>query len=452
MSSALTTLTGSASAATRLVVFRDVLNGPPGQAFLQLARSVAAGDDARVVAAYADLLARLIAAAAVAPAAVRDPWQDHLLDRIVYDANPFTHLAQTAPLASMPAGLVTAARHDLALLQQLYQLDGERVHAALRARNAALPLADVAWRTLTTPAPDDRADVAVKRALAAAPSWPDALDLLAAHLRRHGAGPLARFVAYRWQHEDGHGRLVGVARPDPTRLHQLVGYERQREHLLRNTAQFVAGFPANNVLLYGDRGTGKSSLVKALVHAYAPQGLRLVEMPKQHLGDFPALFAALAERPQRFVVFLDDLSFEEHETHYKDLKALLEGSVEARPPNVVLYATSNRRHLVREHDHDRELRFSADNEVQPQDTVQEKLSLADRFGIVLIFRAPDREQYLAIARALAAQAGLDLPPADLEQRALRWATWHGGWTGRSARQFIDQLTGELLLERQGAAR
>lgn len=447
----LTALAASASAAARLVLFRDILSAPPGQAFLHLAAGVSVGDDARVAAAYADLLARLIASAATAPAAVPDPWQDHLLDAVVYDANPFTHLAQTVPLASLPAGLVAAARHDLALLHQLFRLNGERVRAALSALNGALPLADVAWHTLTTPATEDRADVPVKRALAAALSWPDALDLLAAHLRGHGAGPLARFVAYRWQHDGGPGRLVGVARPDPIRLHQLIGYERQREHLLRTTEQFVAGFPANNVLLYGDRGTGKSSLVKALLHAYAPRGLRLVEMPKQRLGDFPALFAALAERPQRFVVFLDDLSFEEHETHYKDLKALLEGSIEARPPNVVLYATSNRRHLVREHYHDRELRFGADDEVQPQDTVQEKLSLADRFGIVLMFRAPDREQYLAIARTLAEQAGLDLPPADLEERALRWVTWHGGRTGRAARQFVDQLTGELLLERRGAS-
>ncbi|MBI2322975.1 MAG: ATP-binding protein [Chloroflexi bacterium] len=425
MSPTLTALAASASAAARLVLFRDVLSAPPGQAFLHLAAGVFVGDDARVLAAYADLLARLIAAAAAAPAAVPDPWQDHLLDAVVYDANPFTHLAQAVPVADLPAGLVAAARHDLVLLQQLFGLDGERVRAALSARNGALPLPDVAWHTLTSPATEDRADVALKRALAAAPSWPDALDLLAAHLRGHGAGPLARFVAYRWQHDGGPGRLVGVARPDPIRLHQLVGYERQRAHLLRNTEQFVAGFPANNVLLYGDRGTGKSSLVKALLHAYAPRGLRLVEMPKQRLGDFPALFAALAERPQ------------------------LEGSVEARPPNVLLYATSNRRHLVREHHRDRKLRFGADDEVQPQDTVQEQLSLADRFGIVLIFRAPDREEYLAIVRALAEQAGLDLPPADLEQRALRWATWHGGRTGRSARQFVDQLTGELLLERRG---
>lgn len=435
----------------RLVLFREALSAPLGQAFVRLSTTLAMDGDHAIEPAYAHLLAELAAWATAHPLAVPDPWQDHLLDRVIYDDNPFTRLAAASAARALPAGLVAAARHDLDLLQQLYVLDGERVRAAVLARLGTTSLSAVEWCALSPDGGAARVDLAVKRALAAAPRWSDALDLLVGHLRQHGAGPLARYVAFRWERDGGRGHLAGIARPDPIRLDQLVGYERQRAVLLRNTEQFVAGFPANNVLLYGDRGTGKSSLVKALLHQYAPRGLRLVELPKQHLADFPALVAQLAEQPQRFVVFLDDLSFEEHETHYKELKALLEGGIQARPPNVVVYATSNRRHLVREHYRDREVQFTPEDELQPQDTAQEKLSLADRFGLVLIFRAPDREHYLAIVRALAIQTGIDLAAHDLEQRALRWAAWHGAVTGRSARQFVDQLAGELLLERQERA-
>lgn len=430
----------------RLVLFRAVLNAPLGQAFATLS-AAAAADDAMLEPAYARLLSELVAWAADHPLTVPDPWQDYLLDQVIYDDNPWTRLAARTS-GPLPAGLAAAARHDLDLLQQLYQLDGDCVRSALAGRLASSPLAAVDWRALSPDGTAERPDTAIKRALVAAARWSDAHDHLVAHLRRHGAGHLARYVAFRWERDGRHGHLCGIPRPDPIRLDQLVGYERQRAMLLQNTEQFLAGLPANNLLLYGDRGTGKSSFVKALVHTYAPHGLRLVEMPKQYLADFPALVAQLAEYPQRFLVFLDDLSFEEHETHYKDLKALLEGGIQARPANVLLYATSNRRHLVREHYRDRQVGFTPDDEVQPQDTMQERLSLADRFGMVLVFRSPHREQYLAIVRALATHAGLELPAEDLERRALRWAAWHGGMTGRAARQFIDHLCGELMLERQ----
>jgi predicted AAA+ superfamily ATPase len=220
------------------------------------------------------------------------------------------------------------------------------------------------------------------------------------------------------------------------------------------------------VLLYGDRGTGKSSSVKALLHersqsaqsnnaadsgkADEPESLwdalRMVEVPKGRLADFPILAELLRDRPQRFIVFVDDLSFEEGETQYKEMKAMLEGGLEARPANVVVYATSNRRHLIREQFADR---ASPDSkEVHAWDTVQEKLSFSDRFGLTITFTAPDQQRYLSIVEGLAARRGLQIEPAALRARAIEWAAWHNGRSGRTAKQLVDYLEGELGVRRR----
>jgi len=203
----------------------------------------------------------------------------------------------------------------------------------------------------------------------------------------------------------------------------------------------LAGLPANNILLYGDRGTGKSSTVKALLNRYRENGLRMVEVKKSDLADFPRLVRELRTSPQRFVLFVDDLSFEENEVEYKELKAVLEGGLESRPENVVIYATSNRRHLVRERFTDRQPEYPENGEVRPGDTVQEKLSLADRFGVTVLFMAPDKALYLEIVRGLAARRGISWPREELERQALLWEAWQNGRSGRSARQFIDSIWG-----------
>jgi predicted AAA+ superfamily ATPase len=283
----------------------------------------------------------------------------------------------------------------------------------------------------------------LKERLAEADDWAPFASDIADYFRQHGAGSFSRFRAFRWVREDGHGQLVGVPAPDPIRLEQLVGYERERELVVQNTEQFLAGYPANSVLLYGDRGTGKSSTVKALLNAHAEQGLRLIEVGRDDLGDFPAIVRTLRDRPERFILFVDDLSFDEHERDYRGLKAVLEGSIEARPDNVVLYATSNRRHLVQERWTDRESTLAA--EVHGQDTMQEKLSLSDRFGIRVVFPSPDQHRYLAVVESLAQQRGLVIDPEVLRRRGLQWAEWHNGRSGRTARQFVDHLQGELGL-------
>ncbi|HEX2998940.1 MAG TPA: ATP-binding protein, partial [Armatimonadota bacterium] len=233
--------------------------------------------------------------------------------------------------------------------------------------------------------------------------------------------------------------LEGIETPDPIRLSDLIGYEQERDLLLRNTEHFLAGMQANNVLLYGDRGTGKSSSVKALLNEYAERGLRLIEVPKHQLGAFPRILRLLRGRPERFILFVDDLSFEENESSYKDLKAVLEGNLEVRPENVLLYATSNRRHLIPERFSDRD---GSSEEIHARDTQEEKLSLSDRFGITITFLSPTQALYLEIVSGLAQREGLRLSEAELRRQALQWATRHNGWSGRSARQFLDFALGE----------
>ena len=275
----------------------------------------------------------------------------------------------------------------------------------------------------------------------------DVVRDLAAYFAANGVGIFGRYRAFRWVHRgDGDGYLEGVPTPDPVRLSDLVGYDLERRPVLDNTRQFVSGMPANNVLLYGDRGTGKSSTVKALLSEFHTAGLRLIEVSKEHLGAYSKIIAPLAGRRERFILFVDDLSFEEHETQYKALKAALEGSLEPRPDNVVLYATSNRRHLVRERFSDRRgPATDGDDDVHIDETVQEKLSLADRFGVHVPFLLPDQDRYLDIAETLAARYGIRLPAEEVRRRARLWSQWHNGQSCRTARQFVDSLRGEIAL-------
>lgn len=426
-----------------LALFRGVLADEVGGAFLALVAVLArraAWPDIR--AAWSRLFALLAAEAELATTPlVGDAWQNHLLDRLLADDNPFSQKAQRAGLTAMGDALVRQARAELRALQQLFRLDAQRLRTYLPPSIDGEPWP--AWDGLRplTEAPAEPTHPPLKRALADAPDWAALLPELVAYYARTGTGLFAHYRAFRWVRAGDQGRLEGIAHPDPVRLSDLVGYESERELLLRNTEHFLAGYPANNVLLYGDRGTGKSSTVKALLHAYGDRGLRLIEVAKAHLPDLPQLLALLRDRRERFILFVDDLSFHESEVEYKELKAVLEGSLEARPPNVLLYATSNRRHLVQESFADRA--GAVDGELHAVDTAQEKLSLSDRFGITLTFVAPDQERYLAIVRALANQRGLAIEPEELQRRAIAWALRHRARSGRTARQFVDYLTGEL---------
>ena len=238
---------------------------------------------------------------------------------------------------------------------------------------------------------------------------------------------------------DGEGRLTPVRHPDPQRLADLPGYEREREKILANTRGLLAGLPANNVLLYGDAGTGKSSAVKAIANEYAPQGLRLVEVKKNQLYLLPDLMDKLAANPLKFILFIDDLSFAANDDNFAALKAILEGSAGGRADNIAVYATSNRRHLVKETLSDR-----AGDDLHEADTRQELMSLSARFGLIVTFQRPDKALYSQILLQLAKQYQLPIPSDQLITRGEAFAIRAGGRSPRAARQFIEQCRAGVL--------
>lgn len=253
-------------------------------------------------------------------------------------------------------------------------------------------------------------------------------------------------IAFRWGKRGGKGRLEPIVHPDLVELGDLFGLNREIGILDRNTRQFVRGMPANNVLIWGERGTGKSSVVKGLLARFASEGLRMIEVHRRDLTDLPEIVELLWDRPERFVLFCDDLSFMEDESVYLELKALLEGSLSARPDNVLVYATSNRRHLMPEKLADNTFRFSPDDdEIHPQETVEEKVSLSDRFGLSIGFYRITQDTYFRIVRHLADERGLDLDAELLRRESLRWLQRASGRSGRVARQFVDDLEGRFKL-------
>ena len=260
---------------------------------------------------------------------------------------------------------------------------------------------------------------------------------------------LDRVLALRWDARGGRGRLVPIEEPQLFDLADLVGVQRNVERLIANTEQFIAGHPSNHVLLYGERGTGKSSSVKGLLARYADRGLRAVELHKGDLLDLPDLLEALRGRSQRFLLFCDDLSFDAGDPQYRELKAALEGSLAGPPANVCIVATSNRRHIVQErHSDNTQARIDEEGDLHVGETIDEKLALSDRFGLVLGFYPFDQETYLAAVRHYADRAAVAAPWETVREEALRWALRRSSRSGRTAKQFIDDLAGREALKAQ----
>ncbi|MBM3855134.1 MAG: ATP-binding protein [Verrucomicrobia bacterium] len=252
----------------------------------------------------------------------------------------------------------------------------------------------------------------------------------------------AAHIAFRWRKRGLRGGLEPVGTPHRIKLDDLKGVERQAELVTRNSRQFVEGRPANNVLLTGARGTGKSSLVKAVLNEFAPRGLRLVEVEKNDLLDLPDIIDLLVRQPYRFVLFCDDLSFEADEAGYKALKAVLDGSVAATPDNVLLYATSNRRHLMPEYMQENLQTRYVGEEIHPSETVEEKVSLSERFGLWVSFYPFDQDEYLSIVRHWLERLGVrDLDDARIRTEALQWALMRGSRSGRVAWHFARDWAG-----------
>ena len=348
-------------------------------------------------------------------------WQNYLTHFILSNENFFSLACERR---DPPQGsLRDIGLHDFEVFTRLFQLDNEHMHYIDSFRGD---------EDQTSPVCE------ISRAIADSRSTMQIYDIVTNWYRKHGVGYFASRKAFR--SVDGEFCALNNDDVGEVRLSDLVGYEPQKAELRANTEAFISGRPANNVLLYGDGGTGKSTSVKALLNEYFADGLRVIELYKHQFRDIQGIIGKLRRRNYKFILFIDDLSFEENESEYKYLKAVIEGGIETKPDNVLIYATSNRRHIVREIWKDRDdMEHSGD--IHRSDTVEEKLSLASRFGIAVNFSSPRRDAYHEIVRTLAGKAGLVIDDVELISGADRWEIRHGGMTGRAARQYVDCLVG-----------
>lgn len=270
----------------------------------------------------------------------------------------------------------------------------------------------------------------------------DFFTIITDFYKHYGVGMFGLNRAFHIRNITGEVEFLPINNADKIVLSDLIGYEIQKKALIDNTEAFLAGKPANNCLLYGDAGTGKSSCVKALINEYYDSGLRMIEIYKYQFKDLSAIISAIKTRNYRFIIYMDDLSFEENEIEYKFLKAVIEGGVESRPDNVLIYATSNRRHLIKETWSDRN-DMEYENDIHRSDTMEEKLSLAARFGVSINFNAPNKKEYNHIVTELAKkQLGRKINEEELLSLANKWELRHGGTSGRTAQQFINSLSGD----------
>ncbi len=374
--------------------------------------------------------------------------QDHFLERLLENDNSFHRKAELTRLSQIGPSLSDAYLLELEVIQKILKTDWEAEFlnlSGLLGKKATPSLESTRGLAENqSSSPSLEAQEAIKRKILFSSKGNPLLDEVAGHFFQNGWGLFGRYRAFRWEDRGERKKgLVGIEAVDPIRLEDLVGYDEQRGPLLENIEAFVAGKPANNVLLYGERGTGKSSTVKALLNQYHQKGLRLVEVAPQELKELHDIFPHLRGRREKFILFVDDLSFEDNETSYKGLKALLEGTLEATPGNVIVIATSNRRHLIREFFDDRLGGVQKGGEIHGADTVEEKLSLADRFGLVISFYTPDQETYFKMVDSWAKMEGIKMKSQELHARAIQWEKSNNVRSGRTARQFINDLKGKI---------
>ena len=281
----------------------------------------------------------------------------------------------------------------------------------------------------------------MSKTLAAAGGVQEFMDDMVQFYKDFGVGKLGLNKAFRIDHDkNGEVVIAPITRIAHVNLDDLVGYEIPKQKLIENTEAFVRGRKANNCLLFGDAGTGKSSSIKGILNRYYEEGLRIIEVYKHQFQDLNDVIAQIKNRNYKFILYMDDLSFEEFEIEYKYLKAVIEGGLEKKPDNILIYATSNRRHLVREKSGDK-LEVADDEDLHSSDTVQEKLSLVYRFGVRIYFGAPNKKEFQNIVTTLAERYGVTMPTDQLLMQANAWELSHGGLTGRTAQQFIDHILG-----------
>jgi len=366
-------------------------------------------------------------------------WQNYLTYLLVMDENPFALSCEKE--GDRGGSVVSFVLGDFDIIKGLFHYDFTKVEEELGINCFSVITNYKAIKKADTRINKNVSDKVkdLSRLLNAAKDENEFYERITEFYKTFGVGKFGLNKSFRISEKDG--SIIPITNTVEIRLHELVGYEIQKEKLIANTKAFVDGKRANNCLLYGDAGTGKSSSVKAVLNRFYPDGLRMIEIYKHQFVYLSEILSQIKNRNYRFIIYMDDLSFEEFETEYKYLKAVIEGGLEVRPENVLIYATSNRRHLIRELWSDR-TDMEHNQDVHRSDTMQEKLSLADRFGITIGYFAPNQNEYFDIVSGIAGEyPELKLDEEELHNEARKWEIANGGRSGRTARQFVDYLLG-----------
>ncbi len=365
-------------------------------------------------------------------------WHCYLANLLVNSENSYSMACEVT--GKMAGTINKAVLHDITIFKELFDYDFSDMVRNLSVEAFELILdyagGDDAGRVYNSRIRDRICALAVQFTRDHTPQ--EMKDTLTGFYKEYGVGKFGLHKAFRVEHTEAGVEIVPIQKIAHVYLEDLIGYEIPKQKLIENTEAFVEGRKANNCLLFGDAGTGKSSSIKGIANAYYEKGLRIIELYKHQFQDLNAVITQIKNRKYKFIIYMDDLSFEDFETEYKYLKAVIEGGLEKKPPNVLIYATSNRRHLIREKFSDK---GEGRDDLHKGDTVQEKLSLASRFGVTIFFAAPDKKEFQNIVEALAERHHLAMPKEELLLKANKWELAHGGPSGRCAQQFIDYLLG-----------
>jgi uncharacterized protein len=354
-------------------------------------------------------------------------WQNHICRLIAESQNRFSLMSEKGKLDE---NIRAIAVREMEELKKLYEVEWDRIGTIFHDAGESVCCMKQNCEHEAQAGHRDK----VRLALSADTNHKSA-DMLRDYYGKYGCGIFERFQAFVWDE-----MLVGVTNYDKITFNQLIGYEKQKEALIENTEFFLKGYPANNVLLHGDRGTGKSSCVKALLNKFKDSKLKLISLNKNHVSQLYKIIESIADRGCKFIIFIDDLSFEDTEIGYKHFKSIIDGGIEAQPSNILIYVTSNRRHIIKETWKDR----GDSGEVHSNDGMQERLSLSDRFGLSITFTSPDKETYLEIVKGIAKQEKLEIDENVLIEEALRWDVRQKGRSGRVARQFVNYIHAKTM--------
>ena len=339
--------------------------------------------------------------------------KQYISELILYDDNAFTRAAAGNKADELSPSVISAVKSDLEKLEKISDFCADNI---ISDYNKEILETLPKWEIGKAKAP--LSDV-----------WASQLDDLISYHKENGYGIYAKYCAFSWRDKD----FVPITSLDTISLSDLKNYEIQRNQVVENTLAFLNGLPANNILLYGDRGTGKSSTVHAILNEYKSRGLRMIEISKGDINELALIREKISQSPMKFIIFIDDLSFDSKDDSFAELKAALEGSLSGRKENAIIYATSNRRHLIKENFTERE------NDVHKSDTIQEELSLSDRFGLSINFMNPDKADYRDIVLKIASDRSFSFDEEELLTGAEQWARRRGGRSPRCAKQYIDYI-------------